>query len=222
MVIAEDLQCLKAIALMGGCRGAVFASSQKIATTLDISPQTASRRLISLENQGFINRSIHADGQYLAVTTTGEEALRQEYSDYCRIFSTETGHFILEGELIDGLGEGRYYVSITGYHDQFVEKLGFDPYPGTLNVKLNPAGIETRKKLDGLDWILIKGFNAENRTFGNARCLRCFIGDYPCAIVVPGRSHNADDVIELISPVELRKAMNLNTRDRVTVRVDYD
>ena len=42
MVLAEDLECLKAIALMGGCHGPVFVSSQTLAEVLEASPQTAS------------------------------------------------------------------------------------------------------------------------------------------------------------------------------------
>ena len=52
MIPAEDLQCLKAIALRGGCKGPVFVSTQSIGTMLAISQQTASRRLKGLETQG--------------------------------------------------------------------------------------------------------------------------------------------------------------------------
>ena len=148
--------------------------------------------------------------------------LRQEYAEYCRIFGHEKGHFVLEGVIIDGLGEGRYYVKIPRYHQQFVEKLGFEPYPGTLNVKLNQPSIQIRKKLDSLGWINIDGFEADGRTFGNARCLLCTIGGYPCAIVVPGRSHYPEDIVEILSPVQLRNVLKIDAQDRVTVEVDYD
>lgn len=221
MIMAEDLQCLKKIALMGGCKEPIWASSQVLGCELNISPQTASRRLISLEKLGLINRTIRADGQYIAITKEGEVALQREYAEYCRVFGNERGYFVLEGELIDGLGEGRYYVSIPKYHKQFVEKLGFEPYPGTLNVKLNPPSIHIRKKLDALYWIDINGFNADERTFGVARCLPCEVGGRTCAIVVPSRTHYPEDVIEILSPVQLRKALNINSHDRVKVEVHY-
>lgn len=222
MAMVEDLQCLKAIALMGGCKRSVWASSQTLGHALEISPQMASRRLISLERQRLINCTIRPDGQHIAITKEGEEVLRQEYAEYCRIFGHEKGHFVLEGVIIDGLGEGRYYVKIPRYHQQFVEKLGFEPYPGTLNVKLNQPSIQIRKKLDSLGWINIDGFEADGRTFGNARCLLCTIGGYPCAIVVPGRSHYPEDIVEILSPVQLRNVLKIDAQDRVTVEVDYD
>ena len=72
MMEPGDLQCLKAIALMGGCRGPVWISSQSLGDTLAASPQTASRRLRSLESQRFVDRSLRPDGQYVAVTKEGE------------------------------------------------------------------------------------------------------------------------------------------------------
>jgi len=78
MIPAEDLQCLKAIALRGGCRGPVFLSTQSIGTMLSISQQTASRRLKGLETQGLITRAMAPDGQHVTVTKSGEEQLRRE------------------------------------------------------------------------------------------------------------------------------------------------
>jgi riboflavin kinase len=222
MVVAEDLQCLKAIALMGGSLGPIRASSQTLGDALEVSAQTASRRLISLESQGLITRTLRPNGQLIAISEKGEEKLRQEYAEYCRIFGNERGHFALEGEVINGLGEGRYYVSIPGYHNQFVEKLGFEPFSGTLNIKLCSPSIQIRKKLDVLDWITIDGFTADERTFGSARCLPCTIGEYPCAIVVPGRTHYPQDIIEILSPVHLKNALNIDAHDHVTVEVHCD
>ena len=39
-------------------------------------------------------------------------------------------------KIVSGMGEGAYYMSLKGYRNQFIEKLGYEPYPGTLNVKL--------------------------------------------------------------------------------------
>lgn len=222
MVVAEDLLCLKAIALMGGCTEPVWVSSQMLGKTLDISPQTASRRLISLETQGHITRAIRPDGQYVSITRAGEEELRREYAEYCRIFERHIKHFTLEGVLVDGLGEGRYYVGLSGYRDQFVEKIGLDPFPGTLNLQLTTPSVQIRKKLDALEWTDIDGFIADERTFGSARCLPCTIEGIQCAIIMPGRTHYPEDVVEIISPVALRKTLNLTDGDVVRVEVVYD
>ncbi|HTY52221.1 MAG TPA: DUF120 domain-containing protein, partial [Methanomicrobiales archaeon] len=216
-----DLQCLKAIALMGGCRGPVWISSQSFGESLSMSPQTASRRLKSLEGQRLIDRSLRPDGQYVTVTSTGEEALRKEYADYTRIFGEGAGPYSLTGSVISGLGEGRYYMSLPTYQEQFRKILGKDPFPGTLNLRLSSASRDVKRKVDGLTWTKIQGFVQDGRTFGEARTLACRIGDIPCAIVVPGRSHYPDDVIEVISPVELRSVLDLSDGDLVTVEVAH-
>jgi riboflavin kinase len=100
MIPAEDLQCLKAIAMQGGCKGPVFVSSQTIGDMLAISQQTASRRLKGLESQGFITRAIAADGQHVTVTRTGEAELRNEYQEYCRIFSERNNGYVLSGTVV--------------------------------------------------------------------------------------------------------------------------
>jgi riboflavin kinase len=221
MLDPGDLQCLKTIALMGGCRGPVWISSQSLGDTLAMSPQTASRRLKSLEAQRLVDRSIRPDGQYVALTREGEEALRKEYSDYSRIFGEGGGPYSLTGAVISGLGEGRYYMSLAPYQEQFRRILGSDPFPGTLNLRLSSASRDVKRKVDALPWTRIQGFVQEGRTFGEARTLPCRIGEIPCAIVVPGRSHYPDDVIELISTQELRTALGLSDGDLVTVEVTH-
>ena len=218
-MIPEDLQCLKAIALMGGCEGPVWISSQTLADSLQTSPQTASRRLKSLEDQRLISRGIRSDGQQVTVTRSGEEMLRREFAEYSRIFERTIGRFVLEGNVISGLGEGKYYMGLAHYKQQFSRVLGYVPFPGTLNLRLNPASIEIRKKMESLAWTPIQGFTAENRTFGAARCLPGHIRGVPCAIVIPGRSHYPDDIIEVIAECELRKDLGLDERDSVTVEV---
>jgi len=222
MIGAEDLQCLKAIAKRGGHRGSVWISSQTLGHSLGVSPQTASRRLKSLEAQSLVSRTLRPDGQYVTVTEKGEKELRQEYADYSRMFGQGKGQFSLAGTVISGLGEGRYYMSLPEYRRQFLELLGFEPYPGTLNVKLAAAAMPAKKKVDALEWITIRGFTSDNRTFGDARALPCRIGEIQCAIVVPGRSHYPDDVLEIIAPIALRRTLSLEDGSYVVVEVAYD
>jgi riboflavin kinase len=222
MVEAEDLQSLKTIALLGGCRGPIWLSSQSLGNVLGISPQTASRRLIALERQQFVVRSMKPEGQYVAVTREGEQALKREYADYVRIFNPERRQYTLAGIVISGLGEGRYYMSIPHYKEQFAACLGFEPFPGTLNIRLDAASIEVRKQLDHAGWIDIPGFTADERTFGGARVLPCRIRGHECAIVVPSRTHYPEDIVEVIAGCELRKALNLNDNDTIEVEITHD
>ena len=220
MIPAEDLQCLKVIAVRGGCRGPIFVSTQSIGEMLGISQQTASRRLKSLESAGSITRTLAADGQHVTVTKAGEEVLRREYQEYSRIFSEGVkNQYLINGAVVSGIGEGKYYMSLGPYKEQFAAALGFEPYPGTLNIRLVPSSLAIRKKIDGLDWTRIKGFSTDGRTFGDARCIPCRIGTIKCGIVVPGRTHYPDDLIEVIAPVALRRRLGVEDNDSINVEV---
>ncbi|MDR0980389.1 MAG: DUF120 domain-containing protein [Methanocalculaceae archaeon] len=221
-VDAEDTLCLKRIAAMGGCKGPVRLSTQSLGEQLGISQQTASRRLRSLETAQLISRTTESSGQFVLVTKIGEELLRREFSEYCKIFDRIGGHYVLTGSVISGVGEGRYYMSIPHYQEKFTELCGFSPYPGTLNVKLNPQSILVRKRIDTLEWITVPGFSDEHRTFGSARCIPCRIDNIPCAIVVPGRTHYPEDIIEIISGVPLRGTLGLSDNDSVEVEIGDD
>jgi len=219
MATAEDLLFLKKIGLMGGLSGHVSGSSQKLADSFGLSAMTVSRRLASLEKENLITRNVRPDGQFFTITRSGEDALKKEYADYKKLFEQNTGFLWIDGEVISGLGEGRYYVSIPGYVEQFKEKLGFEPYPGTLNLRIDSAGVATRKKAELHGWVDIDGFTSNDRTFGSARCLLCRIEGFRCAIIVPGRSHYPDDIIEVISEVRLREKLSLTDGSRIRVEV---
>lgn len=219
MIAAEDLQCLKALAVRGGCHGPIFVSTQSIGEMLGISQQTASRRLKGLETAGYITRALSADGQHVTVTKSGEEVLRREYQEYCRIFAEGGKSYQLSGAVVSGIGEGKYYMSLKPYKEQFATALGFEPYPGTLNIKLAPSSVTVRKKIDALDWTRIKGFSTDGRTFGDARCIPCQIGTIKCGIVVPGRTHYPEDLIEVIAPIALRRKLGVEDNDSINVEV---
>jgi riboflavin kinase, archaea type len=219
MVTPEDLECLKRIALMGGLSSPVFLKTSSLSTELGFSPQTASRRLRSMEQQQFINRVMGTEGQQVTITETGEDALRREYCDYYRLFGNREKRLSLPGTVQSGLGEGAYYMSLPQYTGQFESVLGFIPYPGTLNIRLQPGAILKRKRLLGAAWKTVKGFLSEGRTFGEVRCLTCFINDEICGIIVPGRTHYPEDLVEVVSPEALRKKFSLKDGDEVTIEV---
>jgi len=52
---------------------------------------------------------------------------------------------------------GKILHELEPYKQQFNAHLGFD-LPGTLNIRLPGSSLPVRKKIDGLDWIRIKGF----------------------------------------------------------------
>lgn len=214
----EMIQVLKALALMNATKKVLKISSKELAEKIGQSVQTAARKLKELKDEGLIERIITKDGQFVVITDRGKELLYREYIDYKRIFE-DIERVIIRGRVFSGLGEGRYYVSLEGYFKQFEEKLGFKPYPGTLNIKIPKEQMFFRAKLDDEEGILIEGFKTRERTFGDVKAFKCKIDGVDGAVVLPQRTHYPKDVLEIISPVKLRDVLKLKDGDWVEVEV---
>ena len=136
------------------------------------------------------------------------------------IFEMKPKEVVLEGTLFSGIGEGAWYVSQAGYRKQFIEKLGFDSFPGTLNLRLKPQYEDKRKLLETLPPVQIEGFRDGERSFGPVACYRARINDAEDGVLISAvRTHYAADVIELIAPNNLRLKLGLKDGDTVRVRV---
>lgn len=212
-----DILSLKKLALLGAHRKPLELSSVEFAAHIDSSQQTAARKLKALEDEKLVSRKILPDGQLISMTRKGIDILQKELNDYQGIFSGNGSIKILCGKLITGLGEGQYYISLDGYRTQFIEKLGFDPYPGTLNVRLDSNSIDIRKTI--AQSIRITGFTDQNRTFGKGSCFRVRISDIEGAVITPERTHYPEDIIEIIAPVNLREHLDLKDGNNINVEV---
>ena len=221
----DELAVLKLLALDGALSGECKTSCGALAERLDTSNQTASRRLQGLESAGLLVRDTGRDGQWVEITEDGETELRREYEDYRRIFEGPTV-VELHGAVTGGMGEGRHYISLPGYHRQFVEKLDYEPFPGTLNVDLTDVSVRRRAALGSLDPVHIDGWEDEERTYGPAVCYPASVetvdGDrYDGAhVIAPERTHHDEDQLELIAPEKLREVLGLDDDDRLTVYVE--
>jgi riboflavin kinase len=220
----DELAALKEVALAGGVDGPAKVSCSTLADRLDVSSQTASRRLQRLEAADLVERDVVADGQWVETTTDGEATLRGEYADYRQIFASDRS-LDLVGTVTSGMGEGRHYISLSGYMEQFTERLGYEPFPGTLNVELEEASVRVRPEMASMEAVPIDGWEDEERTFGPATCYPAAVesgGDRAdtAHVIVPERTHHDETQLEVIAPVKLRDALGLDDGDEVSIRVE--
>jgi riboflavin kinase, archaea type len=214
----EALAVLKLLAGLGAGHTEVVLSSREVGERIGVSQQAADRYLVALEKRGLLARSLAQRRQRLALTPAALALLRTEYHSYRRLFEGPA-KVSFAGAVASGLGEGRYYLSQPGYVVQFTERLGYSPYPGTLNVRLSGAAV--RKVAVVADWtgVRIDGFQASGRTFGGATCFAGRMNGRPCHLIRPDRSHY-QDVVEFIAPVRLRDVLSLTDGDRVEIDVE--
>lgn len=220
--LCRHILTLTKLAEMGAHKRTAKISTEYLAEKMEISQQTASRYLIELEKKGLIQKTTTPEGSLIRIEEKGIAELQKLYSTLRLLLeATYPPSVTMEGAVFTGLGEGAYYISKEYYRNQFIEKLGFDPYPGTLNVKLSTDyDLKTRVELEAYPAIEIQGFKNEDRTFGTVKCYSAKVGNrVKGAVIFALRSHYDRSVLEIISTVSLRKQLNLKDGQKVKVEV---
>jgi riboflavin kinase len=185
------------------------------------SQQTVSRWLSELEGCGYVERK----GRSVRICPKGkgkiEEVAAMASGSLSGKRAGAAGTCEISGKVMTGFREGRYYVSLPEYKRQLTQKLGFDPFAGTLNIKLaDQSDIESVRRLKASGGLQTKEFVRDGRSFGSSKCFPVLIlGKIRGALVFPERSHYGDDVVEVIAPVSLRKKLGLSDGSEVSLRV---
>ncbi len=204
---------------LGALDGPIRISTTELSGRLGCSQQSASRHLVLLEREGLIARRIEPGGSHIRVTAEGRRALEEVDSALRRsLEGLDDEVYEFEGTVFSGMYQGGYYITQAGYRDQILEKLGFDPFPGTLNLRLGEGDLELRRRLDLEPSVHLEGFKAEDRAFGGVRCFPVVVnGEVEGALLVADRTSYDLSVMEVISPVHLRKKFGLEDGDGVKV-----
>ena len=124
-------------------------------------------------------------------------------------------NLVLNGTIVSGLGEGAYFMSMLHYEKEIRKKLGFNAYPGTLNLKVGRKQINLLKKNNP---IKIDGFKTADKTFGGADCYRARVKNIDGSIIIPYLSKHRN-VIEFIAPVRLKSGLKLKDGDKIEVEL---
>jgi len=202
----------------------VLLSTEELAEKIGQSQQSASQHLQQLETLGYVERKRSGARFAVKLTSAGEDIVRNYYSSLkAALDEVPREELKFVGKVFAGIGEGAYYIGLEGYKTQFTKALGFVPYAGTLNLRLeSPIEVERKKELRGFEGLRIEGFQRDGRTYGGARCYRATVGKQaiPAAVLVIDRTHYDDSVMEIISPKFLRGALALKNGDSLSVEVE--
>ena len=110
-----------------------------------------------------------------------------------------------KGKVVSGLNEGSAYV--TKYLEQLRNNLGFEPFPGTLDLKIDAKSRSLLKNP-----LKIKGPVDTYFVMLN--------DEVEGAIVVPEKTAHDKTTIEIVSPVNLREHFGLKDGDEVLLRLE--
>ena len=127
----------------------------------------------------------------------------------------------VSGRVFSGMGKGRYYVGHPEYQKRFRDALGYTPYAGTLNVKLEDSSLI--KKLEDLrssDGTEVEGFALGGESFSDLRCFDGELRGEKVTLLFIDVTYYNETVAELISPSYLRGKLGLKDGDLISFSVD--
>ncbi len=124
----------------------------------------------------------------------------------------------LSGRVVTGIGQGAGFTELKHAKKQFLDKLGIDSWPGTLNLKLED-------EVALADWQSVRNGDGINISAPDGN--NCHARSYPVhinnqvagAIIFPEISDYPADQVEIIASVSLRRHLSLNDGDRIRVDV---
>ena len=100
---------------------------------------------------------------------------------------------------------------------QTEEKLGFIPFPGTLNIRLDNKNAsklwKTLNKANPIELLPVADFC-------RGRCYKAILGDRTeCALLIPQVADYPKDVVEIVSSINLRKKLKLSDGKTVQIKL---
>lgn len=199
----------------------VSLTTSSLGKSIKKSQQAASKHLLELEQNQFIERIISGRNISLKITSKGYSEMVKLSAILQKSLDSSPSFVELKGTLVSGMGEGAYYMGLKGYTKQFQSKIGYVPYPGTLNVRLDQKiHQEAIKQFETLNGVKIKSFSDGKRTYGWVKCFTAKLNNSTnCELIILERTHHDDSIIELISKSCMRKTAKLKDGSKVSIKI---
>jgi CTP-dependent riboflavin kinase len=126
---------------------------------------------------------------------------------------------VLTGKIVSGIKQGAFFTQLDWVQEQCLEKLGFKPYPGTLNLKIaneNMAIIEALQAQGGMELV------PPDSNFCTGFVFPITVEGISGAMVAPAAEVkvHGKNIIEIISHLMLKDALGVEDGDWVTVTID--
>jgi CTP-dependent riboflavin kinase len=129
-----------------------------------------------------------------------------------------TDSIAIRGRITEGLKESRFFTHIPWVREQFINKLGIDPYPGTFNLDIIDAQelekLKEIKKRKGIE------ITPEEPRFCSAKCFHVLVGGkVKGALIIPEVPDYPESKVEIISSDKIRDVLSLEIGELVLVEV---
>ena len=217
----QHLLTLAHILSKGGKHNFVNITTSSLGREIGKSQQSASLHLKELELGGFIERIQSGRKQSIKITNKGFVELSTLHNLLSKLISKSPNSLSIVGTITSGMGEGAYYMSMNGYTKQFKSKLGYIPYPGTLNVQLKEKKFsEAISQLSNYEGVKINSFSDGKRTFGWVKCFKAKINNkIDCELILLERTHHDTTIVEFIAKTNIRKSLKIGNKSNVKIKI---
>ena len=119
---------------------------------------------------------------------------------------------ILKGRVVNGDKSGAYFIS--QYVGKIRSKLGYAPFPGTLNIECNTTPrFPTRSHF-------ISSWAEHGKQFGAVWIYPATMLNTRVHVVVPEMTSHASNIVEVISPHCLKSKLKLKNGDFVEIEIE--
>ncbi len=122
----------------------------------------------------------------------------------------------ISGVIQSGAGKGAYFTQVDWVVRQCEQMLGYCPFPGTLNVRVNDSDMANLSLLfKATDFELVP----DDPAFCSAQVKKVELNGVPAAVVIPSddvRIHE-NCILEVISSYNLKKTLGLGDGDPVSL-----
>ncbi len=119
------------------------------------------------------------------------------------------------GRVFSGRGEGKKYVELPWVSQQIKETLGFDPFPGTLNLRLDTENVKRKVQLEKNATLRL----CHSEGYCTGLLFKASVGEVLCGVVIPQVEKYPDDELEVVAEVDLRRELHLSDGDTILLTV---
>ena len=122
----------------------------------------------------------------------------------------------IKGKVVTGLGASGKFLSIGWVNRAVCEKFAFNPFCGTLNIDVEDPAIQQELKEKGSNRI-----TSCEEGFCDALAYRGRInGRYDCGVIIPLVPQYPEQILEIVAPVHLKKALEIKDGDEIELELD--
>lgn len=126
----------------------------------------------------------------------------------------------LRGRYVKGLRRSGIFLSIDIYKEIFRERLGEEPYTGTLNIEIEGLeGYEELRKIcppqEEIGDMVIDG-----KTYGGLYIWKAYIEGDKVLLIRPYRSTHKPTILEIVSREKLAEKLKIDEGTAITINVE--